>query len=331
MEENNVWNNEEFVIGLLESQGILMLRNVGSRLKEDKKFYLKILDKFNFGWIVCFASDKVKDDEQVMLKAIEKPGESPLRYASDRLRNNKAFMKKVLEKSPKSSTYKWVGAQLFDDDELFHMAFKHDVFCYKYASERLKEVRENAKKVMLTNGFYLMHAPESIRDDKEIVLLAVNHYVEILNYVSERLKADKDVVMTALRAPRCTSTFEVKQLLNKIDKKLRNDEEVVLSALEGEHVDIGWAGSGVKKEFESLFSKEAANALNEIQIREKEINIMKYIIKARGAKKEAKGLAELLKKESQEKKQNCLRVKRKSKEEDLNTKATSSKRGVMRI
>jgi hypothetical protein len=170
-----------------------------------------------------YASDRLKDDEKFVEKAIESSRGDVIQFASDRILNNKKCAKMAIESS--WTSYNVLGDDLKADKELLQLAldnngnvfsnqtplqtcdekFRADraiveqaidnwAYAIMYASEDLKGDRELIRKAVSSIGGALEYASDSLKDDKEIVMLAVSGDPDALEYASDKLKKDKDIL-----------------------------------------------------------------------------------------------------------------------------------------
>ena len=159
----------------------------------NKEFVLKAI-KMSAAFLE-YASDRLKDDEDLVLYAVNQYGES-FQFASDRLKDDRNFVLKTINCDSISSK----GAS------------------FKYASERLKNDKELAI-VCVTQRGQLDSVIDKFKDDKDVVLAAVKVNGMALRNASKRLKDDEDIVKEAIN--------------NKVDaikyasKRLQNDEKIL--------------------------------------------------------------------------------------------------------
>ncbi len=212
-----------------------ILEHASQRLKSDKNFVLKALDKieenrdkyhiyqvFN---TLDFVSKELLDDKDVILKAIARQN-SPFEYASDRLKNDRAFVLEALKVDPFILTY--VAKPLMDDKEIVLTAlgkygkpWKNGPYAsnIKFASDRLKGDKEVALEALASDGSYIQHISDQLKNDREIVMFAVESSGYALKYVSDELKNDRGIVSAAIKRNGGALEFA--------SDELKDDDEIV--------------------------------------------------------------------------------------------------------
>ena len=120
-------------------------------------------NKLSYFSIVYHASDRLKNDQEFMLKIIEKCHQAMDR-ASEELKKDKYFIMKVIDITKGKTTYDY--DELFLDDE--------DVM--------LKRLEYN--KTALSN------ASERLKNNKEFFLKAIKIYDKSIKYASKEVKQE---------------------------------------------------------------------------------------------------------------------------------------------
>ena len=72
-----------------------------------------------YGWLINYASDRLKDDKEVVLEAVKKDGYY-LRYASDRLKNNKEVVFEAVKEGIYSIDYASDKIQILVGEDYFN-------------------------------------------------------------------------------------------------------------------------------------------------------------------------------------------------------------------
>lgn len=148
---------------------------LSKEIQEDKTFVMEYLKTGasllgpDAEGLAC-VSEKLQDDEDVVMLAMNLITDFSVSYASDRLKADKAFISKCLTKNG---------------------------WAYRNASNEVKADRELAKRAIGLHAFSLRFSPYT--DDKEIVEIAIKENPSVIMYVSERLKRDKDIAEKVLR------------------------------------------------------------------------------------------------------------------------------------
>ena len=98
---------------------------------------MQAVDKL--GWVACYASDRLKDDKEVILKAVKNDGQI-LYYASQKLR-----AEVVLE------------------------AVKNKAIILKYASKELRNDKDVAIQSLMQNKKSLSYISDELKKDEDIL------------------------------------------------------------------------------------------------------------------------------------------------------------------
>ncbi len=191
-------DNAEFMEGFLPRIEDC-LSDCSERLRGDRAFVRKAL---NYGFDnLKFASDELKDDEQLIEPFLTQSYNSAFKYASERLRSNKSLALKGL---------------------------RHNVDIFKYLSQELRGDEELVKLAVYGNVNNLKYTDSKYRGDRDFILsvLELGHSgYRMLEFLSDELKADRTIVEKAVEL----NGDELKYA----DPKFLDDKSVVLKAIDG--------------------------------------------------------------------------------------------------
>jgi hypothetical protein len=114
------------------------LYHIRNEFKNNKEKVLELLEEYPADWILELVDESLKDDEEIILKAIEESGEG-LEYASERLKNNKDFILKVIDLAPWE--FKNVPPALRRDIDVVLLAYDtyDDNEIWQYLDKDIKE------------------------------------------------------------------------------------------------------------------------------------------------------------------------------------------------
>ena len=217
---------------------------------ESNEFMLQTLTDNTDGRFLHYASEKLKDDREIVLAAVTKSG-SALEFASDKLKDDKEI---VLAAVTKNGFYlQYASNRLKDDKEIVLVAVAEDGQALRYAPDKLKDDKEIVLAAVTNHGYALEYAPDKLKDDKEIVLTAVTNRGYSLQYASTKLKDDKEIVLVAV-----TNNGDA---LEYASEKLKDDKEILLAAVANDSSSLRFA------------SEEAREYINKKLMEENEIKI----------------------------------------------------------
>ena len=234
-----------------------LLQHASDRLKNDKDVVLEALR--NNCHSMCDASDAIKGDKHFILRALEVcPGRhspSMVRHISEKLKDDEEVMFKAL--SIQHFAFSYASERLRSSREFVMRAIQDYGKILEFACDEL-QYDEEILQIMQDKG-HLLYASEEMRDNKEFVLNALCKNVEALQYASSRLTADREVVLEGIKSGRCMRFVQLSLRNNKefmieackicdsafryVSKELRNDRTVVLEALKTNGLMLEYAKS----------------------------------------------------------------------------------------
>ena len=220
---------------------------ISNRLRDDADVGMLIVkcspDSFKF------LSERLRDNEEILSTAIlyeryhlvPEIGKSFM-FASDRLKNDKEFVLKY-NREHKISLLRYASDQIKDDAEVVLDITKRDGSELGFASERIRNDKEIVGKVLENcNRRFLHYASTKLRDDKEFILdLLENRGMNGINLLdaSERMRDDEEIVISALKhagrnvghvfryaSPRLQGRPDMKFLVTNIEEMQRRNDEM---------------------------------------------------------------------------------------------------------
>ena len=213
----------------------------------------KVKEKLkHYPYLLAYADDKYKDDEELVLLAIKKNGRI-LKYASERLQNNEKLVNIAVGTNGAALAY--ASERLKDDDDIVSMAIDSYGTYLQYASKRLQDDDDIVMDALRSNGANLQYASERLRDDKWYVNLAIKNNSSALEYASKRLQNDKALVLLSVRTYSSNLAYA--------SNKLQDDKEIVLEAVKQDGKALRYASKRLKndKEIVSVALKSDASNL----------------------------------------------------------------------
>jgi len=145
--------------------------------------------------IISYASDDLKDNEEIGLLAVSKNGHN-LQYLSKRVRGIRYIVEAAVGQNGDSISH--ASDTLKDDEEIVMLAVSQNGHNLLYASKRVRGIRDIVIKAVRMHGASISYASDPLKDDEEIVMLAVLQDGHNLQYASERVRGIKDIVKAAV-------------------------------------------------------------------------------------------------------------------------------------
>lgn len=88
---------------------------------------------------------------------------------------------------------------LDDEDVMYQLCYWNRPSNFKYVSDRLKNDKSFAARVIAKDGLVLEHVGDKLKSDKSLVFFAVYSNYLSFRYASEELKFDRDLLICACR------------------------------------------------------------------------------------------------------------------------------------
>lgn len=171
----------------------------------------------------CFleVSSIYKDDEEVVLAAINNTTTAILEHVSDRLKNNTEIVTAAVQAWGESIMY--ANHRFLDDATIMSIVLQHSCGYYRHCSDRLKLDTAFTTAAIKSDPRVLSQCSHNYQDDEELVKSVVATDGLLLQYASERLKDNFNIVMAAIQQD-ADSFFMA-------SRRLRNDERIIMTAL----------------------------------------------------------------------------------------------------
>ncbi len=235
-------NHKVTIAALLSYNGYLIWDEIPEKLFDDKDFINEVLSfKYNSLLNVFYkASDKIKDDEELVCKAFEI---SPkiTKVISDRLKDDEEFMLKLIQHDKKYTKNDYYKSCLESENYYINNALK-------YSSDRLKNKEDFILKALKINPLSINYASEELLNKEDFILkaLKINPYY-VSDYVSEDLLKKEDFLLKAIELNplfvkycpeelRKDRKFMLKNIKKNyesalyLDEKLLNDKDFMFEA-----------------------------------------------------------------------------------------------------
>ena len=251
---DEIKNNEEMV-KIAISQKPWSLEFASEELRGNRKIVEYALEKSDNGYLLSYASDALKANEQLVLKAVKTNGfamkiasenlrnnqrvvemavnhtASALEDATEAIRQNKDFVLKLIGKKwSTAGRIRYISNSLKENKTFILKAVEQNPYVFEYISNSIKSNKDIVIKALQGDGLLLRYTPDQFRYDKEVVLIAVRNNGDALTYASYMLQGDKEVVRTAIlnRKLKSVDFFPFKYASDN----LRADKEFVKSLLD---------------------------------------------------------------------------------------------------
>ena len=231
-----VWGDKQLVLALINSVlNASALRLASDPLKDDKEVVSKAVGLS--GSSLRYASERLKDNREVVISAINNSSKA-FEFASPRLQNDKNIA--LLAIRYHGDNLEFVSAKLLADKEIVLAAVQNTGSAIEYASAKMKADKEI---FLLANKKYVDHlrrgrAKDEITANKHIVLAAVQNNGGALEYASDELKADKEIVLAAVQ--------NNGGALEYANDELKADKEIILAAIQSFGPAIKFASNELK-------------------------------------------------------------------------------------
>ena len=244
-----VWGDKQLALALINSVlNASALRLASDPLKDDKEVVLKAVGLS--GSSLRYASERLKDNREVVISAINNSSKA-FEFASPRLQNDKNIA--LLAIKYHGDNLKFVSAKLLADKEIVLAAVQNTGSAFEYASAKMQADKEI---LLLANKKYVDHlrlgrAKDEIIANKHIVLAAVQKNGSALEYASDEFKADKEIVLAAVQ--------NNGYALRYASDELKADQEIVLAAVQNDGSPLKYASDELKADKEFVLAAVQTN------------------------------------------------------------------------
>jgi hypothetical protein len=147
---------------------------------KDKDVVKEIVKHKNIAWYIKYASDEIRDDEEVLSIAV-KSDVYAFKYASDRLRNDKDFVLPLIKQSRYIVQYVGSGINSIMADKEFileSIVNENAVQILQYISYELKQDKELLLALVKANPKVIFAFPKNLKDDFEVLVEMEKYYKE---------------------------------------------------------------------------------------------------------------------------------------------------------
>ena len=197
--------------------------------KDNADYMLKLIKKDYFN--IKYASDRLKNDSDFILKAIKSSDEGfkCLAFATDELKANKEFILKIYKKVG-NYTFALASETLKCDKDYILKLLKYNYLDFAYVCYELRSDREFMQNAISENGETIEFASYELRNDEEFILQAIEKNHLCFVYASDRLKNDKEFMLKAI-----DKNYMV---IEHAKNMFRDDKDVILAALERDNFGL---------------------------------------------------------------------------------------------
>ena len=203
------------------------LKYASEQLKDNYDIVLKAVEKN--GYALQFASNKLKDNFNIVYTALTKGKSSKccFKYASNKLKGNKDIVHvAILEHY---SNLKYASYQIKNDSEFILKNFKNLRYNIINVSFKLKNNYNFIMEVIKQNGHNILYTSSDLKNNKEIILEALNTDYIYYNHASNELKNDIDIILKALS--KANNDRYYNNFINSISPIIYNNKDYVLKIL----------------------------------------------------------------------------------------------------
>ena len=247
---NKFKDNKEFMLQAINNQ------DIGHRLKIDREGKAEVEDS-----IIKYASQNLRNDKDIVLKAIEKNPDAlefaskelqdndmvvrrailnynttALQFASDRLKNNFDIVKTAVQMNPE--VLKFASKELRNNEDIVKEAVAYDTEYFKFAGDKIKEQFPNVEKF----------TEKILYDNKEYALNELQHTMSNFNSVSDRLKNDKEFIGEIVTLGTGRNRLEF------IPDKFKDDKDIVLKAMKTDGISLEFVSDRLKEDKEVVMT-----------------------------------------------------------------------------
>ena len=247
---NKFKDNKEFMLQAINNQDIghrlkidregkaevedSIIKYASQNLRNDKDIVLKAIEKNPDA--LEFASDRLKDDDMVVRRAILNYNTTALQFASERLKNNFDIVKTAVQMNPE--VLQFASKELRNNEDIVKEAVAYDTEYFKFAGDKIKEQFPNVEKF----------TEKILYDNKEYALNELQHTMSNFNSVSDRLKNDKEFIGEIVTLGTGRNRLEF------IPDKFKDDKDIVLKAMKTDGISLEFVSDRLKEDKEVVMT-----------------------------------------------------------------------------
>jgi len=223
-------------------------------VQQDENLLGYVIDRT--GSYLQYAPEKLKNDYDFVLRALQqkfrrnRPDHDTFKYASDELKKNKNLVLKAIKYS-KGFAVEYISENLKNDPDIALQA-ANSKYGFSYLPDEIKKDRslfliaaknsdridliedfKNDKEIILQNPILALQASDKIKSDKNFLLQLIEiqketklfrGYIGLLGVFSENLRNDKEIAKIAIESA-------LPDAFDDISDKLKNDYDILKLAL----------------------------------------------------------------------------------------------------
>jgi len=186
-----------------------ILEHVDSSLYDNKEVILSAIRVDNKGTAFKHASDRLKDDFEVVLCAAKQNG-CLIKYASDNMKDNKELVLQLLDNS--ILCFRDISPRLLDDVDIIRKAIvckDHQVYTIlKHVSDRIKGLYDVVLEAVKNNMYNYQYASLELRQNKGIIYAAIKTNLKMVSVIPKSVIMDIEII-----------TFIIKKNIEECRKK----------------------------------------------------------------------------------------------------------------
>lgn len=175
-----------------------ILKNINKNLHDNLEFMKKMINITPFA--LAYASQRLKSHKKLVLEAIQKDSFAFI-IADESLKDNDDFILKSLESA--TVNYEPIGIFMSDrlknDREFALKVLDIKTYLFLYFSDILKDDTIVVLKAVSNCGVNIIHASDRLKNFKPVVLEAVMEDAFNFIHVGDVLKSDKDFILECLK------------------------------------------------------------------------------------------------------------------------------------
>lgn len=174
--------------------------SVPNAIQNDKKNALQCFTKLQWKDILCYLSEELRSDKEVVLAAMSLSWKE-INFATNTLLGDEEIILKGLSLSnvdKDGEPFKISSEDLKMNEKFCLSAFKVNPYVYKYSTV-LQNLEEPTKEILSIEGVFLEFASSKFKADRNLVLIAIEQNPLSLEFASPSLQDDKDVCLKAVK------------------------------------------------------------------------------------------------------------------------------------
>jgi hypothetical protein len=185
-------NDEHIVLTSSTRFGLASLKNMGQKLKINKKFAKK-LSNLNTDSFEYF-DESIKSDKALLYSLMKSSGAKIVKFAANDLKNDKDFVWNAIKCFGLSNYYNYMSKELKNDEKFMRELLLYDSSIYHRLNPMFQDKEEFLHIATLADGISLIYASERLQNNFQTMLDLIDINPTSFVYMNKEFINDKTLL-----------------------------------------------------------------------------------------------------------------------------------------